>query len=76
MMDWPAEPYLSVEIEPEMPAMNHGSPNNVNPSSIGDGHYLGVVNFTMTGWWRVNMTIKNGEGSIISDDSYFDITFQ
>lgn len=76
MMDWPAEPYLSVEIEPEMPAMNHGSPNNVNPVSIGDGHYLGIVNFTMTGWWRVNMTIKNGEGSVISDDSYFDITFQ
>lgn len=76
MMDWPAEPYLSVAIEPEMPAMNHGSPNNVNPTSIGDGHYQGVVNFTMTGWWRVNMTIKNGEGSVISDDSYFDITFQ
>jgi len=76
MMDWPAEPYLTVEIEPEMPAMNHGSPNNVNPSSIGEGHYQGVVNFTMTGWWRVNMTIKNGEGSVINNDSYFDITFQ
>jgi hypothetical protein len=76
MMDWPYEPYLNVEIEPEMPAMNHGSPNNVNPVQVGQGHYVGVVNFTMTGWWRINMLIKNGEGSVINDDSYFDITFQ
>lgn len=75
MMDWPYEPYLTVEIEPEMPSMNHGSPNNVNPTHIGMGHYQGVVNFTMTGWWRVNMTIKDGEGSILSDEIYFDITF-
>jgi hypothetical protein len=76
MMDWPYEPYLAVEIEPEMPSMNHGSPNNVNPTHIGDGHYKGVVNFTMTGWWRVNMKIKDGEGNILTDDVYFDITFQ
>lgn len=76
MMAWPYEPYLTVEIEPEMPSMNHGSPNNVNPVHIGDGHYEGVVNFTMTGWWRVNMVIKDGEGNVLSDDSYLDITFQ
>lgn len=75
MMDWPYEPYLNVEIEPEMPSMNHGSPNNVNPSHIGEGHYLGITNFTMTGWWRVNMLVKDGEGNIINEDSYFDITF-
>lgn len=75
MMDWPYEPYLTVEIEPEMPSMNHGSPNNVNPTHIGLGHYQGVVNFTMTGWWRVNMVIKDGEGSVLSDDIAFDITF-
>lgn len=75
MMDWPYEPYLNVEIEPEMPSMNHGSPNNVNPTHTGEGHYEGEVNFTMTGWWRVNMVIKDGEGTVINNDSYFDITF-
>lgn len=75
MMDWPYEPYLTVEIDPQMPSMNHGSPNNVNPTHIGDGHYKGVTNFTMTGWWRVNMVIKDGEGNIIKDDVYLDITF-
>ena len=59
-----------------MPAMNHGSPNNVNPTHIGEGHYKGVTNFTMTGWWRVNMLIKDGEGNEINSESYFDITFQ
>ena len=76
MIDWPYEPYLTVEFEPYMPAMNHGSPNNVNPSHIGAGHYKGLVNFTMTGWWQLNMVIKDGEGSILNDDSYFDVTFQ
>ena len=76
MMDWPYEPYLVVEIEPEMPAMDHGSPNNVNPTHVENGHYVGVVNFTMTGWWRVNMVIKDGEGNVIKDDVYLDITFQ
>jgi hypothetical protein len=76
MMSWPYEPYLTVEIDPQMPSMNHGSPNNVNPIHIEDGHYLGVVNFTMTGWWRVNMLIKDGEGNVLADDVFFDITFQ
>ena len=75
MMDWPYEPYLTVEIDPQMPSMNHGSPNNVNPTHIGDGHYKGVTNFTMTGWWRINMVIKDGEGNVIKDDVYLDITF-
>jgi hypothetical protein len=76
MMSWPYEPYLTVEIDPQMPAMNHGSPNNVNPVHIGNGHYKGVANFTMTGWWRINMLIKDGEGSVLTDDVYLDITFQ
>ena len=75
-MSWPYEPYLVVEIDPEMPAMNHGSPNNVNPVHIGNGHYKGVANFTMTGWWRINLVIKDGEGNVLTDDSYLDITFQ
>lgn len=76
MMSWPYEPYLNVEIDPQMPSMNHGSPNNVNPVHIENGHYLGVVNFTMTGWWQVNLLIKDGEGNILADDVFFDITFQ
>lgn len=75
MMDWPAVEDFSVIIEPEMPDMGHGSPNNVDPTHTANGHYDGVVNFTMTGWWRVNLTILNAEGDTINNDRSFNITF-
>jgi len=65
----------SVEIAPEMPSMGHGSPNNVNPILTSNGHYVGKVNFTMTGLWRINLNIyKNG--TLISNDQYFETTLQ
>lgn len=74
MMSFPAVDDVTITIEPEMPSMGHGSPNNVNPESIGEGHYLGKVNFTMTGWWRINITLKKGN-EIIADDIFVDVTF-
>jgi hypothetical protein len=74
MMSFPAAEDLTVEIEPEMPSMDHGSPNNVHPGHIINGHYEGKVNFTMTGWWRVHLTIKKNN-EIVTDEAYFDITF-
>lgn len=73
MMDFPADDTCTIEITPEMPSMGHGSPNNVNPVSVGNGHYKGKVNFTMTGDWRINVTIKR-DTTVISSDLYFDIT--
>lgn len=74
MMSFPSIDQYTVEIEPEMPSMGHGSPNNVNPNHIGLGHYSGKVNFTMTGFWRVHYKLfKNGQ--LIDDTHYFDITF-
>lgn len=75
MMSFPPVTGLSVEIEPEMPTMDHGSPNNEHPVDIGQGHYKGKVNFTMTGYWKVNMIIKD-QDRVIKPDAYFDITFQ
>jgi hypothetical protein len=74
MMSFPCCSDLTVEITPEMPSMGHGSPNNVNPVSTGNGHYVGTVNFTMTGDWRINMVIKK-DGRVISNKAYFDIVF-
>ena len=75
MMSFPAAEDIEISFEPEMPSMNHGSPNNVMPVHNKMGHYTGKINFTMTGWWRVHLTLKKG-GEIIKDDAYFDITFQ
>lgn len=65
----------SVEIVPEMPSMGHGSPNNIDPVLTSNGHYVGKVNFTMTGLWKINLKLyKNG--NLISNDQYFETTLQ
>ncbi len=61
-MAWPPVDDLELEITPWMPTMDHGSPNNENPVSTGDGHYLGQVNFSMAGPWTVTAVAgKDGE---------------
>jgi len=75
MMSYPTVEDYTIEIVPEMPSMGHGSPNNVNPVHVGNGHYVGKVNFTMTGLWNVKLNLyKNG--SLVSSDQYFEITLQ
>jgi len=73
MMSFPCCTDLTVEITPEMPSMGHGSPNNVNTVSSGMGHYTGIVNFTMTGDWRINMVFKK-DGRVIGKIAFFDVT--
>ncbi|MEA3337071.1 MAG: copper chaperone PCu(A)C [Chloroflexota bacterium] len=58
--DWPPVDDLDMEITPWMPTMDHGSTNNENPVSIGNGHYLGQVNFSMSGPWTVTVAAERG----------------
>jgi hypothetical protein len=75
MMSFPSIDNYSVEVVPEMPSMGHGSPNNINPTLISNGHYAGKVNFTMTGLWRIHINLyKNSV--LISNDQYFETTLQ
>lgn len=71
MMSYPADGSYTVEIEPEMSSMGHGSPDNVNPVHDTKGHYKGKVNFTMTGEWRIHLLIKDG-AEVADSTSYFD----
>ncbi|MEQ8925240.1 MAG: FixH family protein [Fulvivirga sp.] len=74
MMEWPPVDGLTLELEPWMVSMDHGSPNNIAPVSIGDGHYQGKVNFTMTGDWQIRLKVmENGQ---LCGEPYFDIMFQ
>ncbi len=73
MMDWPGIENYTVEIDPQMPSMGHGSPNNVNPTHTADGHYKGQVNFTMTGLWNINLRIMDGT-TVVDSTSYFEVT--
>ena len=62
-----AEEQFTIEIDPRMPDMgNHSSPNNVALTKQGDGSYLGTVNLTMTGRWRIHLAIKDAQGNIVA----------
>ena len=73
-----------MEIDPRMPDMgNHTSPDNEALSLQGDGSYQGTVNLTMTGRWRIHLTVKDNQGNVVAggDDLdegysslYFDVT--
>jgi hypothetical protein len=75
MTSFPPIENLNIEFEPTMPSMGHGSPNNENPVHMLNGHYQGVVNFTMNGFWRLDMTIKDDMNVIIDDTHSFDVNF-
>jgi len=73
MMSFPAAEDLIITIDPEMPSMEHGSPNNVNPAHTSNGHYEGKINFTMTGWWRVHIKLMKNN-LVVDEDAFLDIT--
>ena len=58
---------FTIEIDPRMPDMgNHTSPDNVALTRQEDGSYVGRVNLTMTGLWRIHLTVKDAEGNIVA----------
>ncbi len=68
MMSFPAVEGLSISMEPSMPSMGHGSPNNVQPVHTENGHYSGKVNFTMSGVWLIDLAITGPDSLSISAD--------
>jgi hypothetical protein len=75
MTSWPGIENYTVEIDPQMPSMGHGSPNNVDPTHTANGHYKGQVNFTMTGVWNINLRIMDGS-TVVDSTAYFEVTLQ
>lgn len=56
-------------IKTWMPSHGHGSSNNVNPASTGNGRYSGKVNFSMSGGWEVYDSIVYSGGTITKSPS-------
>ena len=62
---------FTVEIDPRMPDMgNHTSTNNTTLTRQPDGSYLGSINLTMTGLWRIHLTVKNSNGETVAGGDY------
>ena len=58
---------FTIDIDPRMPDMgNHTSPNNSPLQLQTDGSYQGTVNLTMTGLWRLHLTVKDAQGNIVA----------
>lgn len=74
MMSFPADDSFTVQFEPEMVSMGHSSPNNTDPVSIGDGLYQGVVNYSMSGDWRLHLRLMHATDTIVND-AYVDVLF-
>lgn len=67
MMNFVPVEGFKILIDPRMPNMgNHDSPNNIDLTSSGSGIYHGAVNFTMTGYWKINLQLENKDAEIIS----------
>ena len=62
-----AQEQYTIEIDPRMPDMgNHTSPDNVSLTKQADGSYQGTVNLTMTGRWRIHLTVKDAQGNVVA----------
>jgi hypothetical protein len=61
-------------IDAEMPLMTGmNSPNNVNPAYTSNGHYLGKVDFIMSGEWQINLNLSSN-GALADSSHYFDLS--
>lgn len=86
-MDFPLVQNYRIEVDPRMPGMgNHTSPNNVDLGyDATTGIYKGKLNFTMTGYWKINLKLENQNGELLkgeditteieSSSLYFEIEF-
>lgn len=58
---------FKVDIDPRMPDMgNHTSPDNTQLTKQADGSYQGSVNLTMTGLWRIHLTVRDLQGNVVA----------
>ena len=73
-----AEEEFTIDIDPRMPDMgNHTSPDNESLTKQAGGEYQGIINLTMTGLWRINLTVRDKEGNIVAGGDnplYWDVT--
>ena len=64
--EFPAVEGYTIRVDPRMPGMgNHGAPGNVDLTQGTDGFYHGMVGFSMTGYWKINLILEDGAGTAL-----------
>ncbi len=73
-----ADRVFTIDIDPRMPDMGgHTSPDNEALTLQDDDSYLGKINLTMTGLWRIYLTVKDEDGNLVAGGDntlYWDVT--
>ena len=69
-MSYPSVANYSVMVDPRMPSMgNHTSPNNKAPVFMAtDNFYHGQLSLTMTGYWKLNLIVKNTLNDVLKGE--------
>lgn len=64
---------FTIKVDPRMLGMgNHSSPNNGDLTQDSDGFYHGKLNFTMSGYWKINMILENENGDVLKGEKVTD----
>ena len=74
MMSFPTVQDYTILLDPRMPGMgNHSSPNNTDLSyDATDSMYHGDLSLTMTGYWVLNLKLKNREDTLLKGEDITD----
>ena len=70
MMSFPRVENYKITVDPRMPGMgNHSSPNNQDLTYNATGKiYNGKLSLTMTGYWKINLKLINGDGDVLKGE--------
>jgi hypothetical protein len=73
---YPAAANFRLKLDPRMPSMeNHSSPNNVDLTwDATEKIYRGTVNFSMTGYWKLNLILQDAAGNTVYGNPVTDET--
>lgn len=74
MNNFPVADGYTVKLDPRMPGMgNHSSPNNVHAIQSAAGKlYNGKLSLTMTGYWKINLQLVKGDGTVLAGQEVTD----
>lgn len=59
----------ALDVVPDMPEMSHGSTGGADPAFVSSGWYEGAANFTMPGWWVVEIPVRRG-GAVVGAPAF------
>lgn len=75
MMSFPVVENYKINLDPRMPSMgNHSSPNNEDlVYNASTKMYDGKLSLTMTGYWKLNLILRNQNNEILKGEAVTDI---